>query len=227
MKATMLHPSKNDDGSIEDISCMDAILHFFSIGWAVLFAFCPPAHWAGGFPCFIVALTFIGLLTALMSEFATVMGCVMGLKQSIVAITFLAIGTSIPDACASMKAARESNYADAAVANITGANATNVFFGLGIPWIIAVIYAQKHNQEYQLPDHGLELSVVLFFCGALIVLAILIFRRCCVKGELGGSLAGRIVSAIVLILIWVAYIVLSILGQIGYISIGLAERFAK
>ena len=227
LKATMLHPSKNEDGVIEDISYLDAIFHFFSIGWAILFAFCPPAHWGGGFPCFVAALTFIGLLTALMSEFATVMGCVMGLKQSIVAITFIAIGTSIPDACASMKAARQSNYADAAVANITGANAVNVFFGLGIPWVIAVIYSQKHDQVYHLPSQGLDLTVVLFFCGALLGLAILIFRRCCFKGELGGSRAVRVVSAIVLILIWIAYIVLSILGQIGYISIGLTGRFAK
>ena len=60
----MLHPTKNEDGEIEDISALDATLHFLSIGWKVLFACCPPPHWGSGLPCFISAIVFIGLLTA-------------------------------------------------------------------------------------------------------------------------------------------------------------------
>ena len=116
-------------------------MHFFSIGWKLLFACCPPAHWGGGIPCFIAAICFIGGLTAVVGEIAGAMGCVMGLKPGVTAITFVAIGTSLPDTFASMKAARESRYADAAVGNVTGSNSVNVFLGLGLPWVIAVIYS--------------------------------------------------------------------------------------
>lgn len=142
INACMLHPTKNEDGAIEDISGTDAVLHFLSIGWKFLFALCPPPHYAGGWACFIVAISFIGLVTFVVGEIAAVMGCVMGVKPSVTAITFVAIGTSLPDTFASMTAARESRYADSAVGNITGSNSVNVFLGLGLPWVIAVIYSQ-------------------------------------------------------------------------------------
>jgi len=40
-----------------------------------------------------------------------------------------------------MTAARTSDYADAAIGNITGSNSVNVFLGLGLPWVIAAQYA--------------------------------------------------------------------------------------
>ena len=101
----MLHPSKNEDGDITDVSAGEAILHFLAVGWKVLFALCPPAHYGKGVPCFFVALAFIGVVTAVVGEVATLMGCVIGLKPGITAITFVAIGTSLPDTFASKKAA--------------------------------------------------------------------------------------------------------------------------
>jgi solute carrier family 8 (sodium/calcium exchanger) len=225
--ATMLHPTLNENGEVEDISAMDAVLHFFSIGWKVLFAICPPPHVGGGKPCFVIAICFIGALTAVVGEVAGSMGCVMGLKPGVTAITFVAIGTSLPDTFASMTAARDSPNADSAVGNITGSNSVNVFLGLGLPWVIAVIYSGKNNEEYKVPAKGLDLSVVLFLSTCLVGVAILIFRRCTVKGELGGSPAGRLASAIVFISLWVVYIVCSTLGQYGYISISSDEESAS
>jgi solute carrier family 8 (sodium/calcium exchanger) len=191
---------------------MEAVIHFFSIGWAVLFALCPPPHWGGGVPCFIAAISFIGALTAVVGEIAGVMGCVMGLKPGVTAITFVAIGTSLPDTFASMKAATEADNADAAVGNVTGSNSVNVFLGLGLPWVIAVIYSSKNNEEYKVPAKGLDLSVILFLSCSMVGIFMLIVRRCVVKGELGGSPTGRLVSAILFISLWFIYIIFSCLG---------------
>ena len=218
----MLHPTKNEDGEIEDITALDAILHFLSIGWKVLFACCPPPHWGGGVPCFISAIAFIGALTAIVGEIAGVMGCVMGLKPGVTAITFVAIGTSLPDTFASMTAARESSYADAAVGNVTGSNSVNVFLGLGLPWVIAVIYSG--DTPYKVPAKGLDLSVVLFLSCCLVGIGILVFRRCTVKGELGGSKSGRAISAILFFCLWFIYIIFSCLGQYDVISISSEEK---
>ena len=222
-EACKLHPSKNEDGEIEDVSGMDALLHFLSIGWKVLFSLCPPPHWGGGVPCFIAAICFIGLLTALVAEIAGVMGCVMGLKPGVTAITFVAIGTSLPDTFASMTAARESPNADSAVGNITGSNSVNVFLGLGLPWVIAVIYSRENNEEYKVPAKGLDLSVVLFLSCCLVGICMLLIRRCVVGGELGGSQVGRTASAIFFVCLWLIYIVFSCLGQYDMISISSEE----
>ena len=56
------------------------------------------------------------------------------------AISFVALGTSLPDTFASRTAAIKERYADMAIGNITGSNSVNVFLGLGLPWLIASIY---------------------------------------------------------------------------------------
>ena len=82
----------------------------------------------------------IGIVTYIVGDVATVLGCALGIKESVTAITFVALGTSLPDTFASMTAARESDYADSAIGNITGSNSVNVFLGLGLPWLMGCIY---------------------------------------------------------------------------------------
>ncbi|KAK7254759.1 calcium:sodium antiporter [Aureococcus anophagefferens] len=85
------------------------------------------------------ALAFAGIVTAFIGDLAALMGCCLGLKDTVTAITFVALGTSLPDALAS-KAGRSTTTRDAAVGNVTGSNSVNVFLGLGLPWSIAAIY---------------------------------------------------------------------------------------
>ena len=119
---------------------MDAMYHFVTIFWKVLFATVPPINMMNGKPAFVVSLAYIGLVTGVVGEIATVLGCVLDIQQSVTAITFVALGTSLPDTFASMTAARQSEYADSAIGNVTGSNSVNVFLGLGLPWAIASTY---------------------------------------------------------------------------------------
>ena len=90
---------------------------------------------------------FIGLLTALIGDLATHMGCCMGLLPSVTAITFVALGTSLPDTFASKSAAVHEPYADASIVNVTGSNSVNVFLGLGLPWAAASMYWSLHASQ--------------------------------------------------------------------------------
>lgn len=103
--ACMLHPTRNDDGEIQDIDGADGIWHFCVIGWKVFFSLIPPAHYYNGGPCFFLSLAMIGLITFIVGEFADLFGCVLDIKPSVTAITFVALGTSLPDTFASMQAA--------------------------------------------------------------------------------------------------------------------------
>lgn len=73
--------------------------------WKVIFATIPPRRFAGGWFAFVVALAEIGVVTFVVSEVATVLGCAVGLKTSVTAITLVALGTSLPDTFASKLAA--------------------------------------------------------------------------------------------------------------------------
>ena len=71
-----------------------------------------------------------------------------------------------------------------------------------------------------MPSKGLELSVALFLCLSIVAIAILVGRRICFKGELGGSKLNRTISAVVFVMLWVTYIVVSTLAQYGFLKFG-------
>jgi hypothetical protein len=74
----------------------DYFIHFLSLFWKVLFAFVPPTDIAGGWACFVVSILIIGVLTAFIGDVAAHFGCTIGLKDSVTAISFVALGTSLP-----------------------------------------------------------------------------------------------------------------------------------
>ena len=82
----------------------------------------------------------IGILTAIIGDLASIFGCLIGLKPTVTAITFVALGTSLPDLFASKTAAQQEEHADNSIGNVTGSNSVNVFLGLGLPWTIAAVY---------------------------------------------------------------------------------------
>lgn len=134
----------DEDGGEKDEdekpSCMDWVMHFIALPWKLFFATCPPVDFMGGYLCFFWSLAYVGLTTAVIGDLASLFGCTVGLLDSVTAITFVALGTSLPDTFASMAAAVGDPYADAAIGNVTGSNAVNVFLGLGTPWLMATIY---------------------------------------------------------------------------------------
>jgi solute carrier family 8 (sodium/calcium exchanger) len=223
--ACCLHPTKNEDGEINDIDGVEGFLHFITIGWKIFFALIPPAHIGDGWPCFILSLVFIGIVTYVVGEFANLFGCVLNIKPSVTAITFVALGTSLPDTFASMAAAVQEKYADSAIGNVTGSNSVNVFLGLGLPWVIATIWESMSDLpegdpnykgytsggSYYVPGGTLGFSVIVFCVCALIALAFLRIRRTVVGGELGGSANGRMLSMLLLVALWIVYITMSIL----------------
>lgn len=206
----MLHPTKDEEGEIQDIEFFDGFMHLITIGWKLFFSLIPPPHYLGGWACFVISLCFIGIVTAVVGEFANLFGCVLGIQPSVTAITFVALGTSLPDTFASMAAAQAEKYADSAIGNVTGSNSVNVFLGLGLPWMLAV-FLQDSEKAYYVPAGALGFSVMVFLCCAITCVIILLIRRKVVGGELGGGATGRLFSCCGLISLWVIYILASIL----------------
>jgi len=215
--AIELHPGLDEAGNEIELACSDYIMHLVSLPWKVLFALVPPTQWCGGKLAFCVALIMIGALTACIGEFASLMGCNLGLKDEVTAITFVALGTSLPDTFASAQAARQAPDADGAIGNVTGSNAVNVFFGLGLPWIIACAYYQNISGYYCYPAGALAFSVVVFIVCALMCFAALYAKRVCDGGELGGTtFMSRSGVAIFCVTLWFIYVLLSSMLVYGH-----------
>ena len=49
-----------------------------------------------GYPCFVVSISLIGALTAVIGDLASHFGCTIQLRDSVTAISIVALGTSVP-----------------------------------------------------------------------------------------------------------------------------------
>jgi len=206
---------------------VDYFMHAITIPWKVLFALVPPVDYCDGWVCFVSSLVMIGLVTALIGDLAALLGCTMGVPDSITAITFVALGTSLPDTFASKAAAVIDEYADASIGNVTGSNSVNVFLGLGLPWTIGAIYWSANGpdadwivdypEQAELYPEGvfvvqagnLGFSVIVFCSCAVCCMGFLLVRRLAFGGELGGENKTKYASAVFLTSLWLIYVGMS------------------
>jgi len=214
-------------------------VHVLALPWKVLVACVPPTIFCGGWLCFWCSMGVIGFITALIGDLANLLGCAIGLHPQVVAITFVALGTSLPDTFASRAAAMGDDTADAAIGNVTGSNSVNVFLGLGLSWIVGSVYwsLTPANAEWiaryptiaadygvtvggpvpglAVPAKGLGFSVTIFVICSLVCLATLSLRRFFAGGELGARF--RWPTCVFFISLWVFYVGMSALKTYEFI----------
>jgi hypothetical protein len=205
----------------------DKVMHLVALPWKLLFIALPPTDYFGGWLTFWVALAFIGLLTAFVSDLAELFGCCVGIPDIITALTFVALGTSMPDLFASLSAAREDPNADASIVNVTGSNSVNVFLGLGLPWTIGSVYwsivdrtpdwearylynpLYKTNFEgaaFMVESGNIVFTVFIFSSACIATLTVLWLRRVLLGGELGGPYFAKVTTTATLTFFWVGFV---------------------
>merc|ERR1719383_1672272 len=212
---------EGEEGEEKMPTCGDYIMHFLTLFWKVIFATIPPAGLGAGYPCFVISIAMIGVCTAVIGDVAGHLGCFIYLKDSVNAIAFVALGTSVPDTFASKVAAIEDETADASVGNVTGSNAVNVFLGIGIAWSMAAIYWTAKGEQFLVKPGSLGFSVTIFCVEALVAILILLARRNpAVGGELGGPKAVKTVTSSIFVCLWITYVAVSAMEAYGVINPG-------
>ncbi|XP_052448596.1 sodium/calcium exchanger 2-like isoform X1 [Carassius gibelio] len=208
-----------EGGEPQQPSCCDYFMHAVTVFWKILFAFIPPTEYWNGWVCFVVSILAIGLLTAVIGDLASHFGCTVGLRDTVTAVVFVALGTSIPDTFASKVAATQDQYADASVGNVTGSNSVNVFLGIGLAWSISAIYWEVKGQVFHVEPGSLAFSVTLFTIFAFINIGVLMLRRRpSVGGELGGPKRIKVLTSLLFLSLWFLYITFSSLEAYCHIT---------
>merc|ERR1711963_1042963 len=212
---------EGEEGEEKMPTCGDYIMHFLTLFWKVIFAVIPPAGLGAGYPCFVISIAMIGVCTAVIGDVAGHLGCFIYLKDSVNAIAFVALGTSVPDTFASKTAAIDDETADASVGNVTGSNAVNVFLGIGIAWSMAAIYWEAQGLNFVVPVGSLGFSVTVFCIEAGLAIIILMIRRNpAIGGELGGPKSVKTVTSSIFVFFWVFYVFISALEAYKVIDPG-------
>lgn len=76
-------------------------------------------------------------------------GYTLNIPDTIMGITFLAAGTSVPDTIASVIVARQG-LGDMAVSNSLGSNVFDILLGLAFPWFIKTAIMRDDSVSYLL-----------------------------------------------------------------------------
>lgn len=152
---------------------------------------------------FIVAIIWIAFLSHYTVVWATKFGCIAGIPSSLMGLTIIAAGTSIPDALSSILVAR-AGHGDMAVSNALGSNVFDILLGLGLPFFLSNLV---YGEEVPVAGDDLELSIFILFGVLLMLVALLIASKWRLRPRVGAFLLS----------LYVVYVVVSYLRGLGYI----------
>lgn len=112
-----------------------------------------------------------------MVEWASDIGCILKIPDTIMGVTVLAAGTSIPDAMSSIVVAKQG-MGDMAVANAVGSNVFDIWLGLGLPWLLVIPFkGEKGGQYNEVANSQLTPNVLILFGVLVLYLAVVIFCK--------------------------------------------------
>ncbi|XP_043658039.1 sodium/potassium/calcium exchanger 4 isoform X1 [Drosophila teissieri] len=110
---------------------------------------------------FIMCIVWIGSLSYVVAWMITIIGDTLKIPDSVMGITFLAAGTSVPEAVSSVIVAKRG-HGSMGICNSIGSNTFDILLCLGVPWLIkAVFFPIQPGQNYvAINSAGLEYSAI-------------------------------------------------------------------
>ena len=93
---------------------------------------------------FIVSLIWLILFSYVMVWMITVIGYTFRIPDTIMGLTFIALGASIPDCYSSLIVAKQG-HGNMAISNAIGSNVFDILICLGVPWFICSISMKKNS----------------------------------------------------------------------------------
>jgi len=122
---------------------------------------------------FFMCIAWIAALAYVMVWMLTQFGKLHGVPDSIMGLTLLAAGTSIPDCLSSVAVARRG-HGDMAVSSSIGSNIFDILIGLPIPWFVygAILYpiTQKGLPYVLILSDALTIVILMLFIMVALVI---------------------------------------------------------
>ncbi len=164
---------------------------FQPFDWMLAVVFPRPKYY---FLIFFISIAFIGALCWVLVESAIVISHTLDIPEVVIALTVLAVGTSVPDMMSSVIVAKQGR-GGMAVSNGIGSNIFDIFIGLGLPWLIKSYLV---DSELVTNIEGLGISIALLFTSVLLLLFTLLWK----KWRLGPGLGLTLILLYILYVVW-------------------------
>ncbi|XP_076681281.1 putative sodium/potassium/calcium exchanger CG1090 isoform X2 [Andrena cerasifolii] len=107
---------------------------------------------------FCVSMIWISFYSYIMVWMITIIGSTLGIPDTVMGLTFVAAGVSVPDALSSLAVIKEG-LGDMAVSNAVGSNVFDILVCLGLPWFIQTAMIQP-GSHVNVISRGLTYSTV-------------------------------------------------------------------
>ena len=122
---------------------------------------CRKKGWEAWYPVtFVLSILWMALLSYILVWTVSILGETYGIPECIMGLTLLAVGSSIPDAIASLVVAKHG-MGDMAIANCVGSNIFDILC-LGFPWLLATTAVHPGSVVLIHSGHILYTSLSLF-----------------------------------------------------------------
>ncbi|XP_071490620.1 sodium/potassium/calcium exchanger 3-like [Diadema antillarum] len=158
---------------------------------------------------FFMSVAWIAIFSYIMVWMVAYIGYTLQIPDTIMGITFLAAGTSVPDAIASLLVAREG-LGDMAVSNSVGSNVFDILVGLALPWFVKTTCI-NYGSVIRINSKGLLYSVLLLFASVAATILAIHFNKWKLDKRLG----------VLLVLFYLVFLSFSIMVEFnvfGYVN---------
>jgi K+-dependent Na+/Ca+ exchanger-like protein len=151
---------------------------------------------------FLVSILIISILSWILVELAILIAAVLGIPEFIVALTIIAVGTSVPDLVSSVIVAKQGR-AGMAINNGIGSNIFDILIGLGLPFLLLFWFTGTQSINVSAADINLAF---IFLMGSLVILlTIFLISKWQTKRSAG----------YLLILFYLVYLLYEVLCEMG------------
>ena len=112
------------------------------------------------FGWFLLGAVFVGFGSKLLVDAGQNIAVALGISTTVVGLSFVAFGTSLPELVTGIKAARRG-MPDLSLGNIIGANVLNLLLIVGASGVITPLVLEPMSQQYAFPWLGVFFVVLL------------------------------------------------------------------
>ncbi|KAF6210501.1 hypothetical protein GE061_013607 [Apolygus lucorum] len=116
---------------------------------------------------FIICLIWIAVVSYVIAWFITITGFELRIPDSLVGLTFIAIGMSVPQAASSIIIAKQGDGA-MALSNAIGSNVFDNLLCLGLPWLVKCLVYQDN---VEISSRSISYSFVILMSSTLFLYA--------------------------------------------------------
>lgn len=142
---------------------------------------------------FFFSILIIAALSWVLVELAVIISHELGIPEAIIALTVLAVGTSIPDLFSSLIVARQGR-GEMAVSNAIGSNIFDILVGLGLPFLIVMLISGGSIST----GGDLNRSSIILFASVILLFVMLLIS----KWKIGKVIGFLLITVYLFYVIW-------------------------